>query len=703
MIASIRPFARVLVDESHRPAWSTRSEVAAAMNPAHPADAGYVQAAQTARTAGFAVAVHQSGPITAQVLADTDVLVLPHSSTDDWEATTGAGEPAYSPAEQQAIVRWVEEGGALLLFGETEQRKYANSVEELAARFGVLIANVTVQDPAHSFREVPTWVLGQATGAEAAWGDDLLAGVGQTCWYRAGALEVVEGAEAVIALRASEAARPAEAGLLALVRCGAGRVVVLADSDLFGDDSIDDLGNRALWANVVTWLAAGRRSTQAAPRAIDPAWDRLSGAVESLRPLQRADGSIDKADREAARVHLTEVIASIEAMLPRFAHQREHLEATRVDLQRWIDEGLGVPDFLDSLRAFAPERDRRHGVEHLAVFPMYTQNGNPNRNLEAVITRIVWPAWIEEVERTAYQNPAFLPIEFVAFTSGYDTHSAVFFPETVATREVARFTWGGIFCDREAARFRRVTQAAAERLRLALPPQVRLLISDQQLAQETFVLWDLVHDRTHSHGDLPFDPFMIKQRMPYWMYALEELRCDLTAYREMSGIDVPLAPYVRHAVLFDRLFRFPTTGERVRNYDGLGGQIIFAWLHSEGVLRWTDNTLTIDWMRLDKSMAALCDRVDQLYRAGIDRSRVAHWMAAHEFIDALVPAHPASAWSGAGRGLDLQAEPKVLIDAVLPDEFPLNIFYEALRRELTPVIASTAGITGSTDVTASAA
>jgi hypothetical protein len=88
-----------------------------------------------------------------------------------------------------------------------------------------------------------------------------------------------------------------------------------------------------------------------------------------------------------------------------------------------------------------------------------------------------------------------------------------------------------------------------------------------------------VHDRAHSHGDLPFDPFMIKQRMPYWMYALEELRCDLTAYRETVALEadgVYLARFVRLAVLFDRLYRFPITGDRVRNYDGLGGQIIFT-------------------------------------------------------------------------------------------------------------------------------
>ena len=91
-----------------------------------------------------------------------------------------------------------------------------------------------------------------------------------------------------------------------------------------------------------------------------------------------------------------------------------------------------------------------------------------------------------------------------------------------------------------------------------------------------FVLWDMIHDRCHSHGELPFDPFMIRQRLPYWMYSLEELRVDLTAYGEpgRSGRgDFPFARYVQYAILFDRMFRFPLTGGRVRNYDGLAGQL----------------------------------------------------------------------------------------------------------------------------------
>ena len=172
------------------------------------------------------------------------------------------------------------------------------------------------------------------------------------------------------------------------------------------------------------------------------------------------------------------------------------------------------------------------GLTHLVVFPMYTQNGSPDRHLEAVLLQVIWPEFIVDLEAGDYRNDLFVPVRFLDFTAGYDTNSAVLFPETVAMREVPKFTWGAIFADREAARFRRVADAAAEITGLALPPEAALLLADQQLTEETFVLWDLIHDRTHMHGDLPFDPFMIKQRMPYFLYSLEELRCDLTAFRE---------------------------------------------------------------------------------------------------------------------------------------------------------------------------
>jgi hypothetical protein len=71
---------------------------------------------------------------------------------------------------------------------------------------------------------------------------------------------------------------------------------------------------------------------------------------------------------------------------------------------------------------------------------------------------------------------------------------------------------------------------------------------------------------------------------------------------------------------------------------------------------------------------------------------VAHWLAAHELISATLAPHPASAWA---RGLDdevLQGPPKGYTDAVLDDEFPLSMFYEALGKKMAPVIASTKGL-----------
>ncbi|KIF73198.1 hypothetical protein QR77_02785 [Streptomyces sp. 150FB] len=447
----------------------------------------------------------------------------------------------------------------------------------------------------------------------------------------------------------------------------------------------------------------GMAATSAAQKVVDhPAWPELKNAVEAIRPWQSKDGSIDFAaedapSRAAADEALTRVVTGVERLSPLLPHDAAYHEALVTDLRRWGDDGFGVPDFLDSLLAFQPAAQRADGLQHLAVFAMYTQNGNPDRNLEAVVLRMVWPEWLAELERTRYDNPLFCGITFEDFTSGYDTNSAVFFPETIAVREAPeRFSWGGIFCDREAARFRRVTEAAVDLLKVSLPDDAHEMVADQDRCLQAFVLWDMIHDRTHSHGDLPFDPFMIKQRQPFWMYGLEELRCDLTAFREAVKLEadgVPQGHDVQYAILFDRLFRFPVTGARERNYDGLGGQLLFAYLHKHDVLRWRDSTLTIDWERAPEVTNQLCGEIEDLYRAGIDRPKLVHWLAAYDLVSSYLAPHPGSRWAKGPDALDLSLPPRKLVDDVLADEFPLSMFYEALSKKLKNVIASTKGIT----------
>ncbi|MCW8217608.1 MULTISPECIES: DUF6421 family protein [Streptomyces] len=440
-----------------------------------------------------------------------------------------------------------------------------------------------------------------------------------------------------------------------------------------------------------------------APRVVEhPAWATLKSAVEEIRPWQSKDGSIDLAAEDAptaatATAAVERVIAAVEELSPLLPHDAAYHRALALDLRRWADDGFGIPDFLDSLLAFQPAKNRADGLQHLVVFAMYTQNGNPDRNLEAVVLRMVWPEWLADLESTRYDNPLFCGITFEDFTAGYDTNSAVLFPETIAVREAPeRFSWGGIFCDREAARFRRVTEAAVELLGVELPEDIREMVGDQKRCEQAFVLWDMVHDRTHSHGDLPFDPFMIKQRQPFWMYGLEELRCDLTAFKEAVKLDADgfaQGRDVQYAVLFDRMFRFPVTGERVRNYDGLGGQLLFAYLHQHDVVRWTDNTLKIDWARAPQITNQLCAEIEKLYRDGIDRPKLVHWFAAYDLVARYLSPHPGSRWAKGPDALDLTKPPRKLVDDVLPDEFPLSMFYEALAKKLKHVIASTKGIT----------
>ncbi|GAA4929808.1 DUF6421 family protein [Streptomyces coeruleoprunus] len=448
-------------------------------------------------------------------------------------------------------------------------------------------------------------------------------------------------------------------------------------------------------------VAGGGVSTET--RVVDhPAWPALKNAVEEIRVWQSADGSIgfdaDEApDRAAVDAVLDRLVTAIEQLSPLVPHDADYHRAVVADLRKWGASGYAVPDFLDSLMLFHPAADRVDGLQHLVVFPMYTQNGNPDRNIEAVVLRMVWPDWLSELEATRYDNPLFCGITFEDFTSGYDTNSAVLFPETVAVREAPeRFTWGGIFCDREAARFRRVTEAAVDVLGVELPEDIKEMLGDQTRCQQAFVLWDMIHDRAHSHGDLPFDPFMIKQRQPFWMYGLEELRCDLTAFKEAVKLEAEGNPHgrdVQYAVLFDRMFRFPLTGDRVRNYDGLGGQLLFAYLHKHDVIRWTDNTLHIDWRRAPEVTNQLCAEIEKLYRDGIDRPKLVHWFAAYDLVSTYLAPHPGSRWAKGPDALDVSQPPRKLVDDVLPDEFPLSMFFEALAKKLKSVIASTKGIT----------
>ena len=682
-----RTVAKVLFDEHHGEAWSIRPEAAARMRPSHPAAASYAAAAAELTARDFEVATTVGRPLDEVALAGADVLVIAHPSDPKWERTVGEDAPRFSPAEIGAVQAFVAAGGGLIVLGEEEEDKYGGNLDELLAPFGVRFENAIVfdHDPGDS---VPSWVVGEAAPRLSDPG--ILNRVREAGFYRAGALATDD--PGAVVLRSRDSADPPRAALLAATAYKEGRVVVVADSDLFGDDYLARRDNRRLWLNLVYWAGLGAFRSDSTPivsaAAQDPAWLRLKKATDALRLLQEPKGEVDLAAHDVGEVRalVVTMAEAIADLAPRFPHEEDYLAQVVVDLQDWVEGGCGKPDFRASLDLFRPELHREDGIENLVVFPMYTPNGSPDTRFEALITRTPWPEFIAQLERERYDNAKFVPVQLVDNTAGYDSQCAVLFPETVSVAERPTNHFGAIFCDRESSRYRRSTLAGAEVLKIDMPPDAMALASSADLALETYILWDMIHDRWHSHGDLPFDPFMIRQRLPYWMYSLEELRVDLATYGtagELVRDGFPFARYIQYAILFDRVLRFPITGNRVRNYDGLGGQLLFGYLHDKGVVRWTDNRLLIDWDRVEGAVGELRGLVEELYRHGIETSKVTYWIAAHDLVSRYVPPNLGSQWREQARVFSDEAEPRAWIDRVLDDEFPLNMFYESLKKKVT--------------------
>lgn len=692
-IPSQRKVVRMMFDEAHSESWSIDPEQAARMNPDYPENSCYARAAADLAERDFIVSRNADHPLDAALLAEVDVLALLHPCDPRWEKTTSSNSPRLSEGEVADVQAFVRGGGSLLVITEYEHEKYGDNLNELLAPFGIEIINTTVVDRSRCLHTNPAWVLGKPSGEFAA----LAHGVEQACFYQSGACRILPGTnncgeEASIAWRASGQANPPDAGLIAAVRCGEGRMVVVADSLLFGEEFFGELDHRALWRNVCYWLSEPafarsniRRIDSAASQS--DAWRALKGSVNELREMQIKDGSIPDAAHHPRATELVESMRlAIGELAGYFTHQAEYLLRLDDELSGWRAAGFTKPDFARSLAAIQPQTQRRDGLEDLVVFPMYTPNNSLQTRFEALILRVPWPAWLAHLESTQYGNEKFVPGHLVDYTAGYHSDCAVLFPETVSVvGDRATNDFGVIFCDREAARLQSYTRRAAKIVGLDLHPQLECFLASLPIVRDTTGLWDLIHDKQHSLGELPFDPFMIRQRAPFWMYSLEELRVDLRAFGEAARLAedaFPFAHYVRYAILFDRIFRFPVVGTRVKNYDGLGGQLLFSYLHQKNALIWCDNRLRVDWKFLPEAVGGLREEVAALYRRGADCSKVSFWLDAHDLIANYVKPNVASRWRKDARQILDETDPKALIALVHDDEFPLGSFHVNLQKKL---------------------
>jgi len=679
-----RKFVRFLADEFHSESWSLSAQRAAEFAREDPESSSYARAAELLAGRDFEVLRNCNAPLTAELLAGADVLALLHPCDPRWERTTSAGPPALSPDEIAAVLDWVHAGGGLLVVTEYEHDKYGDNLNDLLAPAGLRIENTRVFDRSACVPGNAEWFF-----AEPAPDSPLGHLASRACFYRAGSCSATDGAFA--AWRASAQAHPPQACVIGCAELGRGRVVVVTDSLLFGDEHIGEYDHRQLWLNIVHWLSAPayRRAGEAAvpvPAAAietSASWIRLKGIINTLRAIQKADGSVDMRSHDGASKLTAAATGAIQALASSFPHQSAYLAKLPGDFAAWERNGFGKPDFSASLAAFHPEQHRTDGAAHLAIFPMYTPNASPAVRFEALLVRTPWPGWLAALESERYRNPKFVPLHLLDFTNGYASECAVLFPETVAVAGRATNSFGGIFCDREARRIQSTSLRAAPAIGLSIFPELECLLACRPLLEEVCALWDLIHDQSHALGELPFDPFMIRQRAPFWMYAIEELRVDVRAFGEahrLSREGFPFARYVCWAIVLDRLLRFPITGPRVRNYDALGGQILFGALHQADAIRWQNNRLEIRWEALPDAMAALDAELRTLYKMGAECSRVALWFAAHDLVSRHVHPNIGSRWKR--DAVADESDPKAWLALVHDDEFPLGNFHLLLQRKL---------------------
>jgi hypothetical protein len=415
-------------------------------------------------------------------------------------------------------------------------------------------------------------------------------------------------------------------------------------------------------------------------------WALAKASTANLRAIQNADGSIEPEHHEDARVIVEELISCLPALSQAAPATAEHITAAGRDLHKWAQDGFGTPDFRCALEALRPEQHRTDGTPLVTLLNMYTPNNSLDRRLELAAFRVVWPEQLDQAASAGGRNEVFVPLHLEDGTGGIDSECAVLFPETVTLDKkqgAAPNYFGGIICSTEARRFTATTMSMADRVGLNIPEGLQGRLRNTSAMTSVFALWDFTHDRIHSIGSLPFDPFMIRKKAPYWAYSLEELRCDVAAYcalrSDLAGIDGAAEAAV--AIILDRCLRFPLTGGRERNYDGLAGQILFGWLHSRGAAEFRDHTLSISWGPvLDEVMIDLHNQLERIYRESVRGSRSRMWVGEHAFINSVVPARMDSAVVQAVMNSNIPEEPVELIALAHPDEFPLSQFHMTLAR-----------------------
>ncbi|MGH9871981.1 MAG: hypothetical protein ACRD9S_05895 [Pyrinomonadaceae bacterium] len=256
-------FPRVLFDEAHYNFDTTNNR--------------YKPFADLLFNDGYHFAVNRQ-PFSKASLATHKILVIVNPLGDEDTDDEGAGGPAFTPAETDAVNDWVRGGGALLLI--VDHAPFASAAETLAKQLGVEMSRSETTDPANADKEsnLPSvlvysrenHLLGESSITNGRTDAER---VNRVIVFSGQSLKGPQGSDAFLKLADSAAdeidgKRASAAGRAQGIafHLGKGRVVVLGDAAMLsaqvtGTDNqpvgmnVPNIDNRQLALNIMHWLS----------------------------------------------------------------------------------------------------------------------------------------------------------------------------------------------------------------------------------------------------------------------------------------------------------------------------------------------------------------------------------------------------------------------------------------------------------------
>lgn len=316
---------------------------------------------------------------------------------------------------------------------------------------------------------------------------------------------------------------------------------------------------------------------------------RVVPLVHELQRYQRSDGSVEPRHGGAAALTLAKIRDElvVSALFPEpFRAAFDH------DLAEWRASGL------ESAPHFDASRDVIEGPDDKALALFVGPAFMPNSDTRSPLFQLVL-VLRDEPDSLGAVRENYPHVETVCQTTrvltgsrqARDGQCVVLFPENVlASAEVQRQKFAWFFMNKHIPTYQWALDQIRHRCGDSLFASGAPLASPELDADgiyDTRCCWAYLHEHHHQVGPRPLAR-NLALKTQWYAGLLEELKVDCQSLQAcLRDEGMPYRWEVFEFVLFDRLFRYPTAGDALRNSDAGAGVLLGTWLLRTGAVRAT--------------------------------------------------------------------------------------------------------------------